>query len=160
MKEVILYPLNDRVHIKTEANLLQALLANRLDVVMACKGRGLCATCLVYVNSGMEQLTPMTDVEKRRLGRLTTSKPNARLACQARVMGEGVTVEVPEGMYIESAQDLETLIGRRTETPILHPISGEVLIEKAKLITRTKIEQLKSVDFDVLEMRSHSRDLF
>lgn len=159
MKEVTLYPLNDHVHVKTEASLLDALLANQLDVIMACKGRGLCATCLVHVKDGMDNLTPMTDVEKRRLGRLTTTKPNSRLACQARVMGEGVVVEVPEGMYIESAQDLETLIGRRAETPILHPITGITLIEKDKLITRTKIEQLKSVDFDVLSMRNSSIDL-
>lgn len=158
MKEVVLYPLNDRVHVKTEANLLDALLANQLDVIMACKGRGLCATCLVHIKEGMDNLTPHTDVEKRRLGRLTTTKPNSRLACQARVMGEGVVVEVPEGMYIESAQDLETLIGRRAETPILHPITGVVLIEKDKLITRTKIDQLKSVDFDILEMRNHSKN--
>lgn len=159
MKQVKLLPLNDHVNIKTEANLLEALLANKLDVIMACKGRGLCATCLVHVKSGAEHLTPMTEVEKRRLGRLTTSHPNSRLACQARVMGEGIVVEVPEGMYIESAQDLESLIGRRAEQRILHPLTGEVLIEAGKLITRTKVQELARVDVDVLGMRNSSSDL-
>lgn len=158
MKQVTLLPLNDHVHIKTEANLLQALLANKLDVIMACKGRGLCATCLVHVKSGMENLTPKTEVENRRLSRMTTTHTHSRLACQARVIGEGVVVEVPEGMYIESAQDLEKMIGRRAEAAILHPITGLTLIEKDKLITRTKIEQLKSVDFDVLAMRNQTKE--
>ncbi|PKL77224.1 MAG: (2Fe-2S)-binding protein [Candidatus Melainabacteria bacterium HGW-Melainabacteria-1] len=159
MKQVTLLPLNDHVHIKTEANLLEALLANKLDVIMACKGRGLCATCLVHVTAGSDKLTPMTDVEKRRLGRLSTTRQDSRLACQARVLGEGVVVEVPEGMYIESAGDLSSLIGRRAEQRILHPLTGEVLIEAGKLITRTKVQELERVDVDVLSMRNSSSDL-
>lgn len=159
MKQITLHPLNDHVHIKTEANLLEALLAKKLDVIMACKGRGLCATCLVHVKAGAECLTPMTEVEKRRLGRLTTTRPDSRLACQARVMGDGVIVEVPEGMYIESAQDLDALIGRRAEQRILHPLTGEVLIDLGKLITRTKVQELARVDVDVLSMRNSSSDL-
>ena len=158
MKQVTLSPLNDTVHIKTEANLLDALLANELDVIMACKGRGLCATCLVHVVEGHDDLTPMTDVEKRRLGRLTTTKKNSRLACQARVMGNNVKVEVPEGMYIESAADLTALIGRRAESSILHPVTGETLIAKGKLITRSKITQMESVEFDPMVLRNQSSD--
>jgi len=159
MKQVVLQPLNDHVSIKTEANLLEALLANKLDVIMACKGRGLCATCLVHVVDGENKLTPMTDVEKRRLGRMTTTKANSRLACQARVLDDGVVVEVPEGMYLESAQDLEVLIGRRAEQDILHPISGEVLIASGKLITRSKVQTLESVETDILDLRNKSSDL-
>ncbi|MBF2054590.1 MAG: 2Fe-2S iron-sulfur cluster binding domain-containing protein [Candidatus Sericytochromatia bacterium] len=158
MKQVTLQPLNDHVSIKTEANLLEALLANKLDVIMACKGRGLCATCLVHVTAGQEQLTPMTDVEKRRLGRITTTKNNSRLACQARVMGDGVVVEVPEGMYMESVQDLMALVGRRAEQDILNPISGEVLIAAGKLITRSKVQTLESLEADILELRNKSSD--
>jgi ferredoxin len=158
MKQVILSPLNDTVHVKTEAHLLDALLANELDVIMACKGRGLCATCLVHVVEGQENLTPMTDVEKRRLGRLTTTKKNSRLACQARVMADGVKVEVPEGMYIESAADLTSLIGRRAEASILHPVTGETLIAKGKLITRSKVTQMESVEFDPMALRNQSSD--
>ena len=159
MKEVKLLPVNDLVRVKTESVLLDALLADHLNVVMACKGRGLCATCMVHIDAGMEQLTPMTDVETRRLGRMTRTQSNSRLACQARVMGEGVVVSVPEGMYLESLQDLESLIGRRAESSILHPISGDILVDKGKLITRSKIEQLKSFDFDILEMRNSSLGL-
>lgn len=159
MKQVILQPLNDHVSVKTEANLLEALLANKLDVIMACKGRGLCATCLVHVVEGPEKLTPMTDVEKRRLGRITTTKNNSRLACQARVMDDGVVVEVPEGMYIESVQDLMALVGRRAEQDILNPITGEVLIVAGKLITRSKVQTLESLEADILDLRNKSSDL-
>ncbi len=158
MKQVILSPLNDTVHVKTEANLLDALLANELDVIMACKGRGLCATCLVHVVEGQDHLTPMTDVEQRRLGRLTTTKRNSRLACQARVLADGIKVEVPEGMYIESADDLTSLIGRRAESSILNPVTGETLIAKGKLITRSKVTKLESVEFDPMAIRNQSSD--
>ncbi len=159
MKKVQLLPLNDHVHVKTEANLLDALLANKLDVVMACKGRGLCATCLVHIEAGADKLTPMTEVEKRRLGRLTSTQTNSRLACQARVLADGIQVKVPEGMYIESTQDLESLVGRRAEVMILHPITGECLIQEGKLITRSKIKQLESLNADVLSLRQQSSDL-
>jgi ferredoxin len=159
MKQVILQPLNDRVSIKTEANLLEALLANKLDVIMACKGRGLCATCLVHVVQGQEMLTPITEVERRRLGRLTTTKPNSRLSCQAKVMGDGVVVEVPEGMYVESLNDLAKLVGRRAEKDILHPMTGQVLVQGGKLITRSKIQELETVNFDIMDVRNSSSDI-
>ncbi|MFN4149530.1 MAG: 2Fe-2S iron-sulfur cluster-binding protein, partial [Candidatus Sericytochromatia bacterium] len=115
MKSVTVQPLNDVVNIKTEAELLDVLLAKKLNVLMACKGRGLCATCHVYIKKGADKLTPITPIEERRLEVISNvDGVCSRLACQARVLGDGVVVEVPEGMYIESLNDLEALIGRRS----------------------------------------------
>ena len=157
MKKVILEPINDSVNIKTESSLLQVLLAKELNVLMACQGRGLCATCHVYIKSGHESLTPLTDIEKRRLGGISGVNKTSRLACQVRVLGDGVVVELPEGMYIESLNDIEGLIGRRSEGNIMHPVDGTVLIEKGKLITRTKINSLNEVNFDLGDIRKHSK---
>lgn len=161
MKEVLLQPLNDKVNIKTESSLLQVLLAKELNVLMACQGRGLCATCHVYIKEGNQNLTPITPIERRRLESISSFHGGgsvSRLACQARVIGDGVVVEIPEGMYIESVNDLESLIGRRAEQDILHPIDGSVLIQKGKLITRTKVKELESVNFDVQDIRDNSKN--
>ena len=46
-------------------------------------------------------------------------------------------VELPTGMYLSDMSDIETLIGRRAEENILHPLDGKVLVEAGKLITRS-----------------------
>jgi hypothetical protein len=46
-------------------------------------------------------------------------------------------------MYVNSLQDIEALIGRRAEQSLLHPITGAVLVEAGKLITRSMMRQLE-----------------
>ena len=158
MKTITLRPLNDKLTVRTETNVLDTLLAVKCDVVMACGGQGICATCHVYVREGKDALSPMTKREERTLGLITNSKNDSRLACQARVIGEGVIVELPQGMYLRSANELTTLIGRRAEMPILHPGDGRVLIAAGKIITRSRLLELQNENFNVLEVRSSSRD--
>lgn len=152
MKTVKFRATQDSVSIKTEARLLDVLLAKQIGVKMLCRGRGLCATCHVYVTKNPQFLTPQTDRENLTLTLLTGAQPNSRLACQSRVIGEGVEVELPKGLYVESFSELEALVGKRTNVPILHPINGMVLIQENKIITRTAIMQLKDVDFNVSEI--------
>jgi ferredoxin len=158
MKMVVLKPLNDKVAVRTETNLLDTLLARNCDVPMACGGQGICATCHVYVKEGADSLTPMTSREKRTLSLMTGCSVESRLACQAKVIGEGVVVEVPQGMYLEATTDLASLVGRRTEIPILHPRDGRILIPRNKIITRTRIMELENEDLDVMTLRNHSEE--
>lgn len=72
------------------ANLRFKALENNIDIytlmgkMMNCGGYGQCGTCIVEVVDGMENLSPKTDVELRKLKR----KPESyRLACQAMVNG-------------------------------------------------------------------------
>jgi ferredoxin len=149
MKEVLLQPINQRVAIATNTRVLDTLLAQQCPVMMACGGQGICATCHVYVTGGPDSLTPMGDREKRTLALITGAQPNSRLSCQCRVLGEGVEILLPEGLYVQSFNDLEALIGKRTKVPILHPKDGRILIQKDKIITRTYIMQLQDVDFNL-----------
>jgi uncharacterized 2Fe-2S/4Fe-4S cluster protein (DUF4445 family) len=127
-------------------------LARQVPVKMYCGGRGLCATCHVYVVAHPEGITPMTDRERLTLSLLTGAQANSRLACQSQVIGEGVEVALPKGLYIESLSDLEKLIGQRASAPILHPVTGAVLVEANKLIMRSVIMELKDVDFDLAQV--------
>lgn len=144
VKIVRLEPIAQETAIETNGNLLSVLMAEDLDVLKECGGRGMCATCHVYVTQGMEALSPINRREQRTLEVITSCKTNSRLACQARVQGNGVVVELPPGMYINSVKDLEALIGRRAEQNLLHPVTGEVLVEEGKLITRSTLKQLES----------------
>lgn len=156
-KTVRLDPLGKNTAIATNTNLLSVLLANDLEVAQECGGRGICATCHVHIKEGEDSVSPMTRREQRTLEVITSCRRDSRLACQTKVIGEGVVVELPAGMYISSHDDVEDLIGRRAQDDILHPLTGQVLVEEGKLITRSMISQLKSTQTQVSEFLSKSQ---
>lgn len=158
-KTIKLDPLGTETAIKTNDNLLSGLLKNQLNVSQECGGRGMCSTCHVYVTEGMESLSPLNRREKRTLEVITTCKANSRLACQARVIGEGVVVQLPAGMYLTEIDDVEDLIGRRAQQNILHPISGKILVEEGKLITRSMITQLKDTKGEVSQYLAQTSEV-
>jgi len=159
MKRVAIEGVTDPVAIRTNQRLLDALTQSGTPVLMACGGKGLCATCHVYVVEGGERLSPRTPREQVSLRMLSDLRPSSRLACQAKVTGEGVTVMLPRGRYLTASKDLNALIGRRAEERILHPLDGRVLIETGKIITRSRITELSQVDVDVAEMKTRSLTL-
>ena len=72
------------------ANLRLKALENGIDLytlmgkMMNCGGYGQCGTCVVEIVEGMENLSPRTEVENRKLRK----KPDTyRLACQTLVNG-------------------------------------------------------------------------
>jgi ferredoxin len=77
--------------IATGANLREKALQNQIDIytfkgkMMNCGGIGQCGLCKVEIVEGMDNLSPRTDFENRKLAK----KPaNYRLACQTLVNGE------------------------------------------------------------------------
>ncbi|NJO41643.1 MAG: 2Fe-2S iron-sulfur cluster binding domain-containing protein [Cyanobacteria bacterium CRU_2_1] len=161
VKTVRLEPIAQETSIETNGNLLSVLISKDLDVLRECGGRGMCATCHVYVKGGMDSLSPINRREQRTLEVITSCQPNSRLACQARVLANGVIVELPPGMYINSIKDIEALIGRRAEQNLLHPVTGEVLVEEDKLITRSTLKQLENStnNFNFVSFFSNSSDV-
>ena len=55
-------------------------------MVFGC-GAGVCGTCLMNVLEGKDNLSKPTDQEKDSL-KMFNAKPNQRLACQCKVMGD------------------------------------------------------------------------
>lgn len=154
MKKVTFQPIDETLEVRTGTDLLNALLSKELDVPMACGGNGLCATCHVFIREGSDRLTPRTNRETKTLSYITGVDATSRLACQTRIIGEGVVVKLPEGMYIERAEDLMSLLGTRAKTNILHPINGSTLLAKGKIITRTLLEELKDLNVEVERVRN------
>jgi ferredoxin len=157
-KTVRLEPIAQETTVETNGNLLSVLLHKDLDVLRECGGRGMCATCHIFVQQGMASLTPINRREQRTLEVITSCRTNSRLACQARVMQEGVVVELPPGMYVNSVKDIEDLIGRRAEEDLLHPLTGQVLVERGKLITRSTLNSINNISFNINDYYAQTTD--
>jgi ferredoxin len=147
------------VEVKTQANVLQVLLAEHVPVSMACGGRGMCATCHVYIERGLDALTPKAKKEERTLSLLAEATPASRLACQAKILKDGVVVRLPSGLYVEKSKDLYDLVGRRAESRLLHPVDGRVLVPEGKIITRSTVDKLTNIDVDVKRMLDDSKNV-
>lgn len=81
---------NQEVIAADGANLREKAVQNNIELytfmgkMMNCGGYGQCGTCIVEIVEGLENLSPRTDVENRKLKK----KPETyRLACQTLVNG-------------------------------------------------------------------------
>jgi adenylate cyclase len=72
-------------------SILELSLANDVPHAHVCSARGRCGTCRVRVESGAASLSPRNETEQKTLARVAAGE-NDRLACQARVLGSGVSV--------------------------------------------------------------------
>jgi adenylate cyclase len=72
-------------------SILELSILNDVPHAHVCSGRGRCGTCRVRVDAGEAALSPIEEHERKTLARVG-GEAGARLACQARVQGEGVSV--------------------------------------------------------------------
>ncbi len=72
-------------------SILELSRMNEIPHADVCSGRGRCGTCRVHVDSGAAQLSPLNEIEIPTLARVHAGAGD-RLACQARVLGDGVSV--------------------------------------------------------------------
>ncbi len=157
MKNLRIEPLGTEIDVKTLTNVAQALIErgnNRVKKV--CGGKGICATCHIKVLEGADALSTLNDRERATLARITGATADSRLGCQAEIRFDGCIVEVPSGIYLESLADLESLIGRRAETPLYHPVTSATLVPSGKIITRSVVMSLQNVDFNIVDVIQHS----
>ena len=91
--------------LETGANLLQGMLRNGVKLEHACEGSCACATCHVYVREGFDSLEEPSDREHDCLDRAWGSGAASRLACQVRVAGSDLTVEIPRYSRNQVSED-------------------------------------------------------
>lgn len=72
-------------------SILELSIQNDIPHAHVCSARGRCGTCRVHVESGAQSLSPLNDIEKGTLAHVH-AREGDRLACQARVLGDGVAV--------------------------------------------------------------------
>lgn len=85
------------VEAKVGTSILEAALANGVELDHACGGVCACSTCHVKVLAGAEVLSEMSDDEADQLDEARDVGLDSRLGCQARIL------RVPQGGRVEVA---------------------------------------------------------
>ena len=99
MPTVDFYFEKKKVDVGQNANLRGVALAHDIEIyegpfkINNCRGLGLCGTCVVEILEGMENLSPRTKAELKKLKGLS---PSLRLACQCKVLGDVSVITKPK----------------------------------------------------------------
>jgi len=75
-------------------SLLQALLAVGESIVSKCGGKAECESCHVFVTAGRKSLSKIQRAENEKLDGMVGVSSQSRLACQALLGSEPVTVQL------------------------------------------------------------------
>jgi ferredoxin len=132
-----------KIQAEQNSTLLSVFREHDILVNQICGGQGMCASCHFFVVAGLDAMTAPTKQEQMTLQFTKIDRPGARLACQTRVIGNGIVIELPNGTFVESEQDLEQEIGKKAKKTLIHPMTGEVLVEAGKLVMRSALEKMK-----------------
>ena len=95
MPEVIVENLSSKaIHCESKIERLLNILVADTEWMKACGGKGKCTTCAAQILRGNENLSDLTEIERRyrTLGKLSD---NERLACQCTVEGD-IVIAVPD----------------------------------------------------------------
>ena len=77
-------------------SVLDAALANGIEIEHACEKSCACTTCHVYIREGYESLEAPDENEEDYLDRAWGLDPDSRLSCQATVADTDLVVEIPK----------------------------------------------------------------
>jgi ferredoxin len=132
-----------QVEAPQNSNLMSVFRNHGVSIDQLCGGQGMCASCHFFVVSGGDALTAKTLQEQTTLQYTSIDRPGARLACQTCIIGNGLVVELPKGTFVKSEQELEQSIGKKATQTLIHPFTGEILVEEGKLVLRSALEKMK-----------------
>jgi 2Fe-2S ferredoxin len=94
MPTVTILPSGKTVEAASGSRLLDALLAAGEAIVSKCGGEAKCGQCHVFVQEGKKSLSKTTRTENEKLDAMVGVGSKSRLACQAQLGAENVTVEL------------------------------------------------------------------
>lgn len=75
-------------------SILEALLAAGEPIMHKCDGKAECGSCHIFINEGRKTLSKIQRSENERLDAIVGVSSQSRLACQAKLGNEDVTVEL------------------------------------------------------------------
>jgi 2Fe-2S ferredoxin len=94
MPTITIKPLDRTIEAGEGISVLKALLDAGLDAPHKCGGEGKCGTCHIFVHEGRKGLSKIQRVENEKLDSIVGVGAKSRLACQALVGNEPVTIEL------------------------------------------------------------------
>ena len=87
-------PENKLVQASHDSTILEALLKAEIELDHSCDGHGTCGTCRVFVEKGLEELSPRNEIENEFAVDRQFQK-NERLSCQCLVQ-DGLVIRKPQ----------------------------------------------------------------
>ncbi len=87
-------PSGSTIEAPTGSTLLAALLGSGIEFTHKCEGNAKCGTCHIFVHEGRKSLSKIASLENERLDQIVGVGSKSRLACQATLGAENVTVEI------------------------------------------------------------------
>ncbi len=87
MPSIFIENLGKTIQASSAVSVLNNLLREGVQISHTCGGKARCGTCRYKVISGEEKISPLTEIEKRKLADL--GNPEAtRLGCQSYASGD------------------------------------------------------------------------
>jgi 2Fe-2S ferredoxin len=96
MPKITFLNLGESFEVAPNTSILECAINNNLPLEHDCGGNCACTTCQVFIESGIENLTPMDGDEKSLLEANDKLDEKARLGCQSRVRSGTVVVRIPD----------------------------------------------------------------
>jgi len=94
MPTLTIIPSNKTTEVAPGTSLLSAILAAGERLTHKCDGKAECGQCHIFVNEGRKSLSKTQRPEHERLDAVVGVGSKSRLACQAMMGQENVTVEL------------------------------------------------------------------
>lgn len=94
MPVVTIQPSGNTVEAAAGSSVLSALLSIGTDIAHKCDGKGECGSCHIFVQEGRKSLSRIQRAENEKLDTIVGVGSKSRLACQALLGEDDVTVEV------------------------------------------------------------------
>ena len=94
MPTITVQPSGKSIEAATGVSLLQALKTAGEAIVAGCDGKAECGKCHVFVTEGRKTLSKTTREENAKLDSIVGVSSKSRLACQALLGSENVSVEL------------------------------------------------------------------
>jgi 2Fe-2S ferredoxin len=94
MPVLTLQPSGKTIEVESGKSLLSAILAVGESILHKCEGKAECGSCHIYVKEGRKTLSKIQRTENEKLDSIVGVSSNSRLACQALMGTENITVEL------------------------------------------------------------------
>ena len=94
MPTLTIQPSGQTLHGAEGMSILEAILASGMAIGHKCNGKAECGSCHIFINEGRKTLSKIQRSENERLDAIVGVSSQSRLACQAKLGNEDVTVEL------------------------------------------------------------------
>ncbi|MHB1677742.1 MAG: 2Fe-2S iron-sulfur cluster-binding protein [Sulfuriferula sp.] len=94
MPMLTLQPSGKTIEVESGKSLLTAIFAAGESILHKCEGKAECGSCHIYVKEGRKTLSKIQRAENEKLDSIVGVSSNSRLACQALIGTENITVEI------------------------------------------------------------------